>query len=499
MWWWWGVWDKKSSETCQKMLFFSLEMKIVTQKWSSALIPNRFTIITYENNHHTVILLTFSCSSTSQAHNKRRFIGNVNNRGVCSLLLSQCGVQVFEEENAAIWGWRSLCGKQRASAHNERRHDGNKKKKKGRKHTRDSDCDAGKTLKRRWDEPEGRTQELYAIPPRPAGFPVIRWPRYNHTQTPLPALHTDSPAAPTHTKTTANPCVKVTKKGAHGSGTCFLKRLITAAWTHLEYKRPLVHDQGARTSSASPARRSPSSPERPSACLIGGPSVRPSGEVSERSDAKVTKAGNSTSWKKKKMEGVLSSFLPPSSHLSSCLASRASLKSPLLFSPSSLFSLSRSLPALRRQWRQVSQVSPLRCACEPGQVKSKRRSGITGVCVRECVCECWGERKKHTHTVSWSHTLSRQRWVTQAAQVLIWKAGNRRQRACASEITVTTGPGKASVYLLNRFTPPSSLSASTSPFRFKVWRVAQMTREEIGKFWGRENVWGGSKGQLHNT
>ena len=119
------------------------------------------------------------------------------------------------------------------------------------------------------------------------------------------------------------------------------------------------------------------------------------------------------------------------------------------------------------------------------------------VCV--CVCECWGERKKHTHTVSWSHTLSRQRWVTQAAQVLIWKAGNRRQRACASEITVTTGPGKASVYLLNRFTPPSSLSASTSPFRFKVWRVAQMTREEIGKFWGRENVWGGSKGQLHNT
>lgn len=159
----------------------------------------------------------------------------------------------------------------------------------------------------------------------PLGFPLFGGPVTIAPRPPLPTLHTDSPAASKHTKTTANPCVKVTKKAHTGAGTV-LKRLITAAWTHLEYKRPLVHDQGARTSSASPARHSPSSPERPSAWLISGPSVNPSVRrsfVKERRES--DKSRKLHKLEEQKMEGVLSSFLPPSSHLSSRLASRVSL------------------------------------------------------------------------------------------------------------------------------------------------------------------------------
>lgn len=132
-----------------------------------------------------------------------------------------------------------------------------------------------------------------------AVFPVIRWPRtaaarYNHNPTPpplpsFPPVPPPSPAATLtflvdqkkHQKNATNPRVNVPKMRVKTHRRMrlvslfyiilFLKQqmwLITAAWTHLGCRRPLAHGRGVRSSSASPARRSPSSPERPAACSV---------------------------------------------------------------------------------------------------------------------------------------------------------------------------------------------------------------------------------------
>lgn len=111
-------------------------------------------------------------------------------------------------------------------------------------------------------------------------------------------------------------------------------------------RRPLVRHQGARSSSAFPAKHSPFSPERPSACSVRTRSFhRRFGEEPLHATPKSTKSYKSRklqSWKREKKNGRCRSppLLPPCT-FSPRFAGRCTAFSPP-FSPLTHFSLTHT-------------------------------------------------------------------------------------------------------------------------------------------------------------
>lgn len=269
-------------------------------------------------------------------------------------------------------------------------------------------------------------------------------------------------------------------------------------WTHLGCRRPPSHDRGVRSSSASPATRSPSSRERPSACSSV---CWVDGEWGIKKPEKDTSAGL-LSWKRNKREKsgtLLASPRPLLSFLASFLGRLPQL-SPLSFHFLSAHCSWRrsgeenqSGKSLAESWGK--QVSPLRCAARTGKVDwSPPAVWYNGVSERGGRPTGGGREggragEEGGRTIVFRSVSSRRRWVRTATQVHIWKS---RKQAPARMRFRNNGdwgqPARLSglglLYLPNRFTPPLQRHALSFPAcaSIPLWGVGEPLNGATGRW-----------------